>query len=965
MYTKEEAKKHIAELAENFGSKLDFIKTSGQYKEAQIEDEFIKPLFKYLNWNISNEGIANTADREFIVQAQGRNGKEPDYLLQLDGKRCFYIEAKHSKYDLQKRTDYIWQAYSYSYSTQSRPKYEKVDFALLTDFEEFRFFDCTFPVKNHETLNNYCVIDWKYTDYIDKFDLLWDTFEKNNVRNGSLDKLYINEKKIKENRIPPDKAFLNDLDNENSGWRITLAKDIKKLQPELSSEFITQSVQLILDRFIFIKVLSDREIEDDILKQIVSRVQKEESSVRSVFEECKDIFHDLDKTYNGSIFSERAELDEVKVSNKTLLSILKDFLPENSRYNFKVIPVEILGTIYEQFLGKVVTTTDKRAKIEYKPEVRKAGGVYYTPDYIVNYIVEKTVGEKLKECKTIDDLLEIKICDPACGSGSFLIAAYDALIQWTIEYYRNKKLTKEEKKVVYTDSNGSIRLTSKIKREILRSCIYGVDIDAQAVEVTKMSLSLKALENTTHYEVHNEVTLFHICVLPPLEGNIKCGNSLVGTDVYEERLLFSDSEERHINAFDWNNSFHHIFKKGKFDCVIGNPPYGAAINDKIENYLVEKFSKTYEYQVNSFVLFIEQGYNILKNDGKLGLIIPGVLLTQHYFSKVRYFLLRNFQLNNIALCRYKVFEQAETAETISFAFSKNSSPDNIKYFIANNYNEFGNSEYITVSAQKFLEANRYEMNLLSSSKKEINLKKKPVILLGEIAIPIMGIKPYQVGKGSPKQTRKIVDDRIFDASKQKNKTYKQYIIGKDITRYKIEPKEIRYISYGVHLAEPRQTAPFEDNEKIVIRQTADKIIAALDGYKYYNLNNVYNIAMKDKTYDLKYLLGLLNSKLFIYHYRSIVPEEGRVFAEIKKVNLEKLYIRSIDFNKKEDVALYNDLVINVDLIVKEKIKATPTISDKTRIEQKIAYLENKIDSLVYQLYDLTPEEIKIVEGDDV
>ncbi len=186
MYTKEESRNKIQELTKSFEEKLGFIKTSGQYKEAQIEDEFIKPLFKYLNWNISNEGIQNPADREFIVQAKGRNGKEPDYLLQLNGKRQFYIEAKHPKYDLQKRTDYIWQAYSYSYSTQTRPKYEKVDFVLLTDFEEFRFFDCTFPVKNHAALNNYCVMNWTFKDYIDKFDKLWDYFERENVRNGSL-----------------------------------------------------------------------------------------------------------------------------------------------------------------------------------------------------------------------------------------------------------------------------------------------------------------------------------------------------------------------------------------------------------------------------------------------------------------------------------------------------------------------------------------------------------------------------------------------------------------------------------------------------------------------------------------------------------------------------------------------------------------------------------------------------------
>jgi adenine-specific DNA-methyltransferase len=494
MFTKEESRKKIQELTESFEEKLDFIKSSGKYKEAQIEDEFIKPLFRYLNWNISNEGIQNPADREFIVQAQGRNGKEPDYLLKLDKKPLLYIEAKHSKYDLQKRTDYIWQAYSYAYSTQTRPKYEKVDFALLTDFEEFRFFDCTFPAKNHASLNNYCSIDWTYKDYIKNFDKLWEYFERENVRNGGLNKLYINEKKIKENRIPPDKAFLKDLDDEKDGWRIKLAKDIKKYQPDFSAEFITQAVQLILDRFIFIKVLSDREIEEDIIHNLVNKIQNKSTKpvgaedpsahifAHSIYDECKEIFDNLDKTYNGSIFTKRSELDSVKVSNKTLLEVLKDLLPENSRYNFKVIPIEILGTIYEQFLGKVVVTTDKRATIDYKPEVRKGGGVYYTPDYIVNYIVEKTAGEKLKECKKFEDLLEIKICDPACGSGSFLLAAFDALIKWTISYYESKvktetdtvgtgfkpvltSLSKEERKLVYLDSDGQIRLTSKIKRD--------------------------------------------------------------------------------------------------------------------------------------------------------------------------------------------------------------------------------------------------------------------------------------------------------------------------------------------------------------------------------------------------------------------------------------------------------------------------------------------------------------------
>lgn len=970
MYNKEESRIYISNLVESFENKLDYIKTSGKYKEAQIEDEFIKPLFKYLNWNISNEGIRNVSEREFIVQAQGRHGKEPDYLLQLDQIPRFYIEAKHSKYDLRKRTDYIWQAYSYAYSTQSLSKHSKVDFALLTDFEEFRFFDCTFPVKNSETLNRYCVIDWTYKDYRDKFDSLWAYFEKENVRQGALsgqtgkESLYINETRLRENRVPPDKAFLDDLDNEETGWRITLAKDIKKFQPDFNSQLITQSVQLILDRFIFIKVLSDREIENQVIKEILSKIQKDDESAHSVFNECKEIFNQLDKTYNGSIFSKRGELDDVKVSNKILTSILKDFLPENSRYNFKVIPVEILGTIYEQFLGKVVTTTDKRARIEYKPEVRKAGGVYYTPDYIVDFIVKNTVGEKLKECKSYEDILKIKICDPACGSGSFLIRAYDYLIKWTVDYFQNKKLTKEEQKIVYKDSDGRIRLTSKIKREILRSCIFGVDIDAQAVEVTKMSLSLKALENTTQYEVHNEVTLFHVCVLPPLEGNIKSGNSLVDLDYYDEKLKISDEEERNINAFNWKLAFPEVFKIGQFDCIIGNPPYGASLSEHVDTYLQEKYSLTYEYQVNSFVLFIQKAFDLLKNEGKIGYIIPGVILTQHYFYKIRNFILKNFKINKILLCRYKVFEQAETGETITFIFSKaiQKENDTFEFSIIDQKSNFSDFLIHTTTTSKFLENQRNEINLLSSSKKEIKIDRNPVVNLGKIALPIMGIKPYQVGKGTPKQTRNIVDERKFDSSTQINQTYKQYLIGKDIQRYYIEPKEIRFISYGLHLAEPRQTAPFEAPKKIVMRQTSDKIIAAIDTKQMYNLNNVYNLSLIDDRYSLEYILGLLNSNLFVYHYRSIVPEEGRVFAEIKKVNLEKLMIREINFKNQSDLDIYNEITELVKSITKEKEKKSQISAENDRIKLKIDYLEEKINELVYILYSITEPEIQYIKS---
>lgn len=1002
MFTKEESRLKIQELTENFADKLDFIKTSGQYKEAQIEDEFIKPLFRYLNWNISNEGIKNPAEREFIVQAQGKNGKEPDYLLQLDKNPLFYIEAKHSKYDLQKRTDYIWQAYSYSYSTQSKAKFQKVDFALLTDFEEFRFFDCTFPVKNHQTLNNYCVIDWKYQDYIQNFDRLWEYFERENVRNGSLQSLYINEKKIKENRIPPDKAFLKDLDDEKDGWRIKLAKDIKKYQPDFSAEFITQSVQLILDRFIFIKVLSDRDIDEDIIKNLVNKISSiKDKEEGIIYEECRDVFDSLDKTYNGSIFTKRSELDSVKVSNKILLEILKDLLPENSRYNFKVIPIEILGTIYEQFLGKVVVTTDKRASIDYKPEVRKAGGVYYTPDYIVDYIVEKTVGEKLKECKKFEDLLEIKICDPACGSGSFLITAYDHLIRWTISYYESKiktdttansssselkGISKDERKLVYLDSDGQVRLTSKIKRDILKSCIYGVDIDAQAVEVTKMSLSLKALENTNHYEVYNERTLFHTTILPTLEGNIKCGNSLVDFDIKtDQKMLLSDNsghdyekEINRLNPFNWKSEFKNIFLNDGFDCVIGNPPYISVEGfDKTQgDYFLRKF-KSAIGRVNTFSLFIEQSLSMLKNNGLLGEIVSNRLLTNTQMGILREYILKNVSLKEVVSFEKMVFKDA-SVDTVILLFSKLfTKVNNISIRRNRSRISIKNKEDSNVLATTWLKNPNSIFNLeQDESLSEILQKIESIsINLNEICDVKDGII-----LGSIKD--------LFLSDNKKDERYKKFLDGNCVSKYNIDwdgkwicydsdlnKKELdnkkksfkalkndnhefkRKSQSGVRL---REKYIFEQT-KIITRQNAKRIIGTLDEENYYVKNSLHNILLKDKNYDLKFILGILNSKLMDFYFQNKIGKTGELFSQMKVEYVKQLPIFNLT---KTDENISKEIISLVSILLElnRKLKSQKLQVDSNNIKREIEYSENKIDQLVYILYDLTPDEIAIVEG---
>ena len=981
-FTKEQAKEKIGDLVENFDAKIKFYK-SDDYKEAQLEDEYLKPFLRCLNWNVSSEGIRSPAEREVIVQAKGKRGKEPDYLLQLEGKPRFYIEAKHPKYKLWKETGYIWQAYSYAYSTQSSAPSRKVDFSLLTDFEEFRFFDCTFkPTKKLEILSNFVSIGWEYPDYIDKFGELWDIFEKNQVKKGSLESRYLSEKKIKENRIPPDKAFLDDLDNLKNGWRVQLAKDIHKFNPNLDSDHITAVAQLVLDRFIFIKVLSDREIEDDYLAQIITEIDKAAiKSERGVLNQtCRKLFGKLNQTYNGSIFQKREELDNVFLSNRTLAKILKEFLPENSRYNFKQIPVEILGKIYEQFLGKVVVVKNTRTAIEEKLEVRKAGGVYYTPQYIVDYIVENTVGEKLKECKSVEDIFKIKICDPACGSGSFLLGAYEKLTQWALTFYTkkikpNQKLTREQAKNIYLNTEGEIHLTSRLKREILSNCIYGVDIDHQAVELAKTSLSLKMLENTRHDELYEEVTLFHEQVLPNLDANIKCGNSLIGSDFYEGKnlSLFDIKEKIKINVFDWDgpDDFSEIMKQGGFDVVIGNPPYVSyysrhskykqgdeeKIEYLIEHYNFTKYSDTGK-RLNTVMFFIEKGINILKVHGLMGQIVD-MNLDMGAFIGIRQYMLKNVSIIEIVK-KLKVFEGVNSGQIIFIL--ENKKPKNRKIVFKKGLNH--------------IQGGIGQNDLINNPKYHLDLPAIKFFQLDK-TIPLEKLMKIKTGVNIGGSAN------FFLANSRETENYLPFISVSTLKRkyQEIFLSDHSFIHYSQKLAERinhnnkkrgnRNVVVLGDidrfrQERIFVRQSADAIITSYSNQPCVSPYSIFALNKLENKYSIKFLLGLLNSNLiteFAKNEKIILSGEGKQ-PQIRKSGLSKIPIIKLNFSNKEK-AQHDRMVSLVDqmLIIQKKLHEASSPIEKKQYQKEANILDQQIDNLVYELYELTPEEIKIVEGE--
>jgi hypothetical protein len=1032
LYTKPQAHSEITDLVASFRANERIL---ANVPEAQIESNYIRKLFRFLNWNTENTGLS-VAEWEFVLQRTDEKGKRPDYLLQLDGQQVLVMDAKKVKYDMH---DPRWmtQVYAYAYSTQSQPTPRKIDFAILTDFQEFILLDCTLYATDPKVVNNFRILDWRYEDYVSQFDTLWELLERENVRSAlktrgdknpsGLSARYLSPKKVKANRIPPDKTFLSVMDDENTGWRVRLAKDMKKHNPQADGPLITAAVQLLIDRLIFVKALSDREIEADYLTQLAEKVEKSglDADDAGWFNACRDIFARLNQFYDGSIFEPRPELEAVTVSNKLVRSVIHDLQPENSPYNFAVLPVEILGTIYERFLGRVVRATDQRVKIEDKPEVRKAGGVYYTPQYIVDYIVEHTVGKLLSECKTPADVARLKILDPACGSGSFLIGAYTALIHWHEAYYGDKEhLTQRDREAAYYDSDGRVRLTARLKRQILLNNLYGVDIDAQAVEVTRFSLSLKALEDTRRAELYEERTLFQQTVLPDLRQNIKCGNSLIGND-YSLLPL----ERMVIHTFEWKDEFQAVMTAGGFDAVISNPPYIRIQTLQETNPVQVAYLKTHYRSAGSgnydiYVVFVEKGLNLLNERGRLGFILPHKFFNAKYGEALRGLIAEGQHLSHVVhFGDQQVFEGATTYTTLMFLAKGGSEQFEVvkvkdleRWRAGQRSSETPMPSITGTIPATAVTTAEWNFTVGKGAALFERLMQMPVNLENVTSRIFQGIKT-SADKIYIVEERDRQDRRVRVYSPEKDAEYwlepdllHPLIKGGDSRRYSLS-RTNRLILFPYAPGNDGTTALIPDTSlKSRYSLTWDYLLdnktylenrehGKMRGKKWYgyvypkaldviSLPKIFtpDIAMHssfslDETGDLfftggvaggygilvqpsysrEYILGLLNSRLLEWiNKQSATQMRGGYYSfESRFIRTLPIYIPTAAEKVRHDRMVR--LVEAMLELHQYKAKAK-TQTEQEQLQRQLTATDRQIDELVYELYDLTPEEIAVVEG---
>ena len=953
------APQEIIDLVARFDQNLEAYQ-SGRYNETQIRREFIDPFFKALGWDVENTSGYAEAYKDVIHEDAikiGSANKAPDYSFRIGGTRKFFIEAKKPSVNIGEDIGPAYQLRRYAWSA-------KLPLSILTDFEEFAVYDCRIKPDKNDKASTARIIYLNYKDYSARWEEIASIFSKEAVMKGSFDK-YAEASKAKRGTAGVDIAFLLEID----AWRQALAQNIALRNPKLTQREINFAVGKTIDRIIFLRICEDRGIE------AYGKLMALQNGA-DVYQRLTKYFYDADDKYNSGLFHFRQEKDRseppddltltLAIDDKILKDIFKSLYYPESPYEFSVLPADILGQVYEQFLGKVIyLTAGHRAKIEEKPEVRKAGGVYYTPTYIVDYIVKNTVG-KLLEGKTPKAAEKLRILDPACGSGSFLIGAYQYLLDWHRDKYIEdgaEKHAKGKDPKLYQKIRNEWRLTTAERKRILLNNIYGVDIDPQAVEVTKLSLLLKVLEGESDETIKSAFQLFHERALPDLGNNIKCGNSLIGPDFYEgKQTSFLDTEEiQRVNAFDWEKEFPEIFQAGGFDAVIGNPPYGANLSNAEKEHIAAHFNCT-QYKFDSFTFFIEKGIRLLRNDGYFGYIVPNTWLDTETFSRLRIFILHNTCLSQIVNLSKGVF--TANIDTALLILTKPRLENNtIRIIDASDSKQ--NTQRISSPLRSFViqqtlweNESDSKFNVYSDNH-ELALFKKirgVSISLGEISESSQGLIPYNTKEMSAKNP--------YIGGKKLSKEWKPFLDqGACVSRYSDNWNGL-YVKYGKWLYTANKPKYYE-NDKILIQRHRNpslkrRIIATLDVSSYYFKDNLCCIIIReDQKYDLKYLLGVINSSMMNYFYKKNYTE-----VSLNPIYLRQLPIRKIDFNKSAEKKMHDQMVQLVEqmLSFNKQLAEAKTDHEKTLIQRQIDATDNQIDKLVYELYDLTPEEVNIIEG---
>ncbi len=924
---KNDIKQKIQELVDKYD---EVVKTGElkKYTEEETKKDFILPLFEILGWDVFNK---KEVSAEEGIKSAGR----VDYGFYIDSKPKFYLECKALKADLHD-VKFAKQSISYSWN-------KGVTWAVLTDFESIKVFNTQ---NISETLAGKMLFEIPYKEFVDRLDQLQllskDSFEKG----------LINEYATKHGKMLQKVSITSVLSKDLNECRDILIEELSAANEglEISDELLDEGVQKLLDRLIFIRVAEDRGIIDPpVLKAMIRQWQTGRKKGEELFESMVSKFRELDDEFNSNLFTEHPFEKWKDFGGGATEKVVKKLYGKEGyyEYDFKAVPADILGAVYENYLGYRLSQAKKGTRLGKDSKKRKEQGIYYTPTFIVDYIVENALKPVLDKCKSVNDLNKIKVLDPACGSGSFLLKALETIYEKHVEF-------------------GNTADESMVKATILTSNIYGVDLDEQAIEIARLNLLLSALTSQRK--------------LPLLDKNIKNGNSLIsGTD--EELKKYFGENYRDKKPFNWEEEFPEVFAQGGFDVIIGNPPYvsyyskqAQKIDKEVENFLRNKYEFLDDgkgkMRINSVMFFLERACFLLKKEGIFSYIID-LNIHENPFKSIRKFISENMRINEV-VSGITAFDGIGSGQVILNASKSNNKNCDVK--IKNNID----GKVRTIKYEDLIKDKNFSWEK-EENEELINKIERNTIQLGDLVKINTGVAVYATKEG--KET--------FIRDKKCEKCYPFLIGGKSIHFSYCVPLYNKYLLYDKSLEKDfndkfdeeyfkkqgSHQRPFNlrkkeeyDRPKIIIRQSDVKLTATFTKELMYGNYSLFNLYDKENNAKiLKFLLGLINSKLLTYYAikKNIVLISPGKTPQIRSgqrgpIGLKQLPIVKTDSEQQKTIISLVDKMLELNKELQNEVENS---NKWESIKKEIERTDKKIDEEVYRLCGLTEEEIKIVENE--
>ena len=948
-------------------SKYDQIMKSGEikrYNEESTKKDFILPLFEALGWNVYNK-----TNKDSSVSAEETiSKKRVDYGFRINGIPKFFLEAKSLKEDnIQTNSKYVTQAIDYAWM-------KSCSWAILTNFETIAVYNADWKGPN---IGYNFLFAFHPSDFIT--DKRFEYLSKIAFTNKKLDN-YASQFGKKQLKNSINKQLLQDMIH----FREILSKDIVKNNQDkhLTQDDLDESVQRILDRLIFIRNAEDRDLEENQLQSIVRQWYSKGKG--HLAKEISRIYKDYDDKYNSKLFAHHL-CDDLYIDNEALQEVIEGLNQSNDnsyRYDFSIIESDVLGNIYEQYLGNILKSTPKRAKLEESKTHRKEQGIYYTPSYIVDYIVKNTLGEYIKT-HTPEEIRNVRIVDPACGSGSFLIRAYKELENYWKQNSDFDQLTLD-----------SEEFYSK-KVEILRNNIFGVDLDPKAVEIAQLNLLLQISEKKQR--------------LPLLQNNIKVGNSLIDDPSISDR------------AFKWEDEFPEIIREGGFDIVIGNPPYVRIQNlgDKEADYFSNNFQSAFK-NYDIYLLFVEKSLKLLRENGDVGFIIPSKFVNADYGLG-----LRNVISESKTLHRFVDFKDiqifGDATNYTCLLFLKNAENNNFEYLSPKSKDDFS---VIEISNNEIFQ--KYSLpspspneswilsdNKVSSLMKKLKgkgtslreISKNIFVGLQTSADPIYFVKVISDAKDTAK-IRNIKDNLEFAVEKD---ILKKLLKGKDIRKWSVNwqglfvvypytvkngkasliplseikkkfPLAYKYFEHYESQLKSRENHRLENHDdwhqyiyrknlekfeqpKIITQVLASNNTFAIDlngEYYFVGGGNAggYGIILKDSNQNMYYcVLALLNSNVLEFYLKNIsTPFRGGYFSYGKRF-IDKLPLLIPKDSRFDSVSSLSEEQVKIS----KKMQNLHNTDERDLLERELDKINQELNQLIYQVYGLSKSEITLLE----